>query len=118
MLTLIKGGQKKIRVSADIFSSPTYSRDVAAAMKTVIDSEPLSGLFHVANSGKASLFELMQEVVHNLGLDAEVEQASYNDFPYIGRKNINTPICSVKIPALRPWKDAVKEYCDRMKKTM
>ena len=56
----------------------------------------------------------MKEIVINLNLKVEVKKASYKDFPYLGIKNTYTPIKSEKISALRPWNDAVKEYCNNI----
>lgn len=115
MLAKCREGCRFIAVSHDILSSPTYSRDAAEAIAKILAASPASGLYHLANEGKASLFELMQEVVNNLGLDVQVEPASYKDFPYVGRKNTCTPLRSEKVPSLRPWREAVKDYCARIK---
>jgi dTDP-4-dehydrorhamnose reductase len=112
MLEKVHGGQRTLRVSGDIFSSPTYSRDVAREARRIIEASYPYGLYHVANEGRASLYELMKEIAENLGLDVAVEEASYRDFPYVGRKNTCTPLKSIKIDSLRSWKEAVKEYCD------
>ncbi len=115
MLARARQGQKVLRVSADISMSPTYSRDAALCVKRVIEGKRPYGLYHVANEGQASLYELMKEVVKKLKLDVSVEKAAYKDFPYKGVKNTRTPISSVKIAPLRPWKEAVGDYCLRMK---
>ena len=53
----------------------------------------------------------MKEIIFNLGLNVKIERASYKDFSFVGIKNTCTPIKSIKIEALRPWRGAVKEYC-------
>jgi dTDP-4-dehydrorhamnose reductase len=72
------------------------------------------GLYHVVNEGKATLYELMAEVVAGLGLNVAIERASHRDFPAVGAKNTHTPLASEKIPPLRPWREAVKAYCEKM----
>lgn len=111
MLLRIKEGQNVLDISADIVSSPSYSRDVAREIKKIIEETFPFGLYHIANEGIASLYDLMKEIVQNLDLDVEVRKASYKDFSYIGTKNTYTPIRSVKIAHLRPWQESVKEYC-------
>lgn len=115
MLQRVKNGQSELKVSNDITSSPTYTKDVAREIKKIVEGEMLYGLYHIANEGKASLYQLMKEVTNNLDLPVKVEKASFKDFPYLGIKNTNTPIISEKIKSLRPWKEAVKEYCDNLK---
>lgn len=114
MLERIKQGQKVLRISDDIILSPTYSRDVALQVRKILEGNFEFGLYHVANKGKASLCELMKEIVANLDLDVQVEPASHKDFPCVGLKNTCTPIRSIKLKSLRPWKEAVREYCQRL----
>jgi len=115
MLNKVRQGAGLIRVSSDIVTSPTYSLDVAWEIKRIIDRELPWGLYHLANAGKASLYELMVEIISGLGLEVKVEKASYHDFAYIGIKNTFTPLASEKIDVLRPWKEAVKDYCAQIK---
>ena len=111
MLARIGGGQKRLDIAADIVCSPSYSRDVAARVRDLVAEAAPYGLYHVANEGQASLYELMAEVVSQLRLDAEVRPASHRDFPSVGRKNTCSLLRSRKIPPLRPWREAVREYC-------
>ena len=115
MLHKIEEGQKNLKISDDIISSPTYTIDVADEVKKILETEMPYGLYHIANEGKISLYQLMEEVTNNLGVSVKVEKASYNDFSYIGIKNTYTPLLSEKIKPLRPWQDAVKEYCNNIK---
>ena len=116
MLQKVKEGQNVLSISNDIVGSPSYSLDIAKEVRRMIGLSLPYGLYHVANAGKASLYELIKAVVANLELKVEVKQASYKDFPYLGIKNTYTPISSKKISALRPWQDAVKAYCENMEK--
>jgi len=111
MLQKISTGCRLLTISDDIVTSPTFSLDVAREVLRTIEKQRKFGLYHVANSGRASLFELMREIVKCLKLDCRVVPASYKDFAYVGVKNTCTPIKSTKIPGLRHWKKAVKEYC-------
>lgn len=111
MLDKIESGQKILKIADDIVYSPSYSRDIALKVKQILDNELPGGLYHVVNEGKASLYELMKEIVVNLKLDVSVEKASYKDFPSVGIKNTFTPMSSEKIGVMRPWRDAVYEYC-------
>ncbi|MDP7244126.1 MAG: NAD(P)-dependent oxidoreductase [Flavobacteriales bacterium] len=115
MMLKIKEGNKVIRVVDDIISSPSYSIDIANEAKRIIENSLPYGLYHLVNEGKASLFEIMQEIVENLKLDVKVEKASYNDFPYKGIKNTNTPLTSEKIKPMRSWKEAIKDYTNHLK---
>jgi dTDP-4-dehydrorhamnose reductase len=115
MLQMVRQGKKVFRISDDIISSPTYSQDVALEIRKVLESSLKNGIYHLANDGKGSLYELVKEIFECLDLDVSVQPASYKDFPFLGRKNTFTPIRSSKIGSLRPWKAAVKDYCVKIK---
>jgi len=111
MLLMVNNGKKELCISDDIISSPTYSYDVAHEVKRVIEGDYPFGLYHIANEGPGTLYELMREIVEVMGLDVEIKKASYKDFPCIGRKNLCTPMTSLKLDNLRHWKEAVRDYC-------
>lgn len=115
MLKKVKEGQKTLKISGDIISSPTYSKDVAGEVKKFVETKQPYGLYHLSNEGRVSLYELMKEIVQNLKLDVKVERGSHKDFPCIGIKNTCTPLRSEKVKALRPWQEAVKEYCSHIR---
>lgn len=112
MLEVAKKGTKLLKISNDIISSPTYSKDAAKEIKRIVENRYTYGIYHIANEGTATLYELMNEIVKHLDLKVKVEPASYKDFPYLGIKNTCTPIKSCKVKSLRHWKEAVKEYCE------
>ncbi len=112
MLDRIAKGEKRLRIADDIISSPTYSIDVARRVRFLLENGFPYGLYHTANRGMASLYALMSEIVKHSKIDCEIEKASYKDFEFVGMKNTFTPIRSSMIGDMRPWQDAVKEYCE------
>lgn len=113
MLLKIKEGEKELRIANDIITSPSYNIDIAKKIKELIENQYPYGLYHVSNSGKASLFELMKEIVRVLSLDVDIKIASYKDFPHVGQKNRHTPLTSIYLSPMRSWKAAVEEYCTK-----
>ncbi len=111
MLARVAAGARSLRVAADIESSPCYSADVAAGIRGLVERNAPSGLYHLANQGRASLYTLMSALVEELGLAVEVLPASHHDFPALARKNLCTPLASEKHPPLRPWRQALQAYC-------
>lgn len=117
MLQRVRDGQATLNISADIFSSPTYNLDVAAEMRAIIEGGLPYGLYHTANSGVGSLYEMMALIAAELELKVNIEKASYKDFPSAGIKNLNTPMRSIKRPPMRAWREAIKQYCTEVRKT-
>lgn len=114
MLGRVRAGERHLKISGDIVASPTYNKDVALQLRRMIESRADYGLYHTVNAGQASLYDLMSEIVAALGAQVSLERVSHKDFPSVGIKNTHTPLASEKLPALRPWQEAVREYCQRV----
>ena len=115
MLARVRAGERRLEIAADIITTPSYSRDVAAEMRWILDSDLAPGVYHVANEGAASLYELMCEFSKRLVLDVDVIPVSHQKFLAQAGKNLETRLASERIPALRPWREAVGAYCDRLR---
>jgi dTDP-4-dehydrorhamnose reductase len=96
------------RVADDIVCSPSSATDMAAAVRAIVAARPPSGLFHVANAGSASLWELVDEAVRSLGLPTTVLPISHAAFPSLARRPLVTPLASERMAPLRPWREAIR----------
>ncbi|HWR03894.1 MAG TPA: NAD(P)-dependent oxidoreductase [Humidesulfovibrio sp.] len=115
MLEQALHGAPLLRVAADVVSSPSYSQDVAARVRQIVEQSAPFGLYHVANAGQASLHELVFTAVKLLGLETRVEPVPSAIFPALGRRSRVTPLASEKISALRPWQEALADFCREFK---
>lgn len=104
-------GAPLLRVAHDVVSTPSYSLDVAARIRAMLEQGTPPGLYHVANQGPASLFELVKTAVALLGLPTVVEPVPASSFPSAGRRSKYTPLASEKIAPLRPWQEALADFC-------
>jgi len=111
MLEKVRNKETTLRIATDVIDTPSYSKDIARTVKEVIEDDLAFGLYHTANQGQASLFELINEIIKNLNIDVKVEKASYKDFDDCNEKNIKSALASEKLKPLRSWKNALKEYC-------
>lgn len=107
MIDKARAGEPLLRLAADIVTSPTSSLDVAAQVRLALDEGWDFGLYHLANAGQASLYDLVAEAVKLAGLATRVEPASWRDFPSLAPKNTVTPLVSTKRPPLRSWREAL-----------
>ncbi len=110
MLERMRAGEPVLRVATDIVCCPSFSGDLAAAMRDLIADDTAHGLYHLANAGQASLYELVTAIRDESGLDARMEPARAADFPGLGRRNLRTPIISRRVPPLRPWREALRDW--------
>lgn len=66
ILGQIQQNKKELRVVNDQVSSPTYTRDLAAALLHLA-RRPLAGLVHIACTGGCSWFDFAQAIVDRVG---------------------------------------------------
>jgi dTDP-4-dehydrorhamnose reductase len=115
MFVRLRQGEPKLSIANDIVTSPSYSNDVAAAIKAAIETQIPFGLYHLANEGCASLYELVTELAKHIDAPSDIAGCSHASFPSLALKNRYTPLRSVRMQSLRPWRDALAAYCAEQK---
>jgi len=93
----------------DQFNSPTYAKDLVEALKKLI-SDNKSGTFHVANSGRASRYDVTEVMVKTLNKKIKilpVSASTYGLLPY--QESSGGLIGDV---GLRSWQEALVEYLE------
>ena len=112
---------KTLRVVADQIGRPTFTFDLALMLERFL-SLPEYGIFHVANSGSCSWYELAETALEMTGeRDVEILPIPSAEYQCAARRPLNSVLdCSrlarLAIPPLRPWQDALKEYLSRRKR--
>ncbi|MDK9718876.1 MAG: NAD(P)-dependent oxidoreductase [Trichlorobacter sp.] len=114
MLQKIRDGHRNLLISNDIVASPSFSADCVNELKSIIEDERPYGLYHIANAGMASLYELMQEIIKILKIDVSITPVPHTTFNTKAIKNSFTPIQSEKLFPLRPWQEALAAYCRQL----
>jgi len=103
-----------IESANDKFGSPTYTYDLAKVLIELMQTDAY-GVYHVANTGMASRYQYVSEIIHQLGLSNEVRPVDSGRFPrpapvpdYEALDNMGLRIRG--FPPMRPWQDALGEY--------
>lgn len=105
--------KEDLKLSIDVICSPSYTKDIANAVRDSIITDGLSpGVYHLANSGSVSIYELLQFIIKEMKLNCEIESCSQSTFKSLAPKNFYTAIKSEKGFSLRPWRIAMGEYCN------
>jgi dTDP-4-dehydrorhamnose reductase len=104
----------QVRVVTDEIGSPTYVKDLAAAVAQLIETKQY-GIYHFTNSGHCSRWEFANEILRLAGLE-DVENVPILSSEFV-RPSSPPPfgiihnIAGVAIGIrLRPWQDALTEY--------
>jgi dTDP-4-dehydrorhamnose reductase len=103
-----------VRVVNDQVLAPTYTSDLAAAMKKLLALDAI-GLFHVTNSGECSWFEFAREVFSQTGVSCRMEPIATHQSGRAARRPSYSALTSSRLPEvgiglLRPWRDALRDY--------
>lgn len=120
LLYLLDQGQERIEVVEDLVGSPTYTLDLAEALKVLLKKDAW-GIYHVSNSGQCSWYELAREVLNLMGKDkVELVPISSADLTRPARRPIFSVLSKEKFERdtgmkMRPWQEALAEYLKRKK---
>lgn len=105
----IRAGINPIMVCDDCIGSPTYSVDLAKAIKGIIEDQAEYGIYHFCN-GEASRYDFAKEIVSILNSKIEISPCKIddlkNEFPC---RRTNYEVLRSTIPS-RDWREALKEY--------
>jgi dTDP-4-dehydrorhamnose reductase len=112
----LAGERDTVDVVADQVGSPTYVRDLAAALVELADTEVPAAVLHYTNAGTASWFDLAQETFRAAGLDpARVHPVSSAQFvrpaPRPSWSVLSTAAWTAAgLSPPRPWQEALHDY--------
>jgi len=102
-----------LRVVTDEIGSPTYTLDLAAGIIGLVDARA-RGVFHLANAGSCSRFELAEEVLRLAGLNPTLEPVLTGEFPSKAARPANSVLDCSKAAALGvtmpSWRDALARF--------
>lgn len=110
---------KQLRVVGDQIGSPSYSRDVGAGILNILEAEASGGIYHLANSGEASWYDLAVATLDAAGIESAVEKIRSSDWPTPAPRPGYSVLSTAKYqslgyPALPSWKDAVNRFAKEL----
>jgi len=119
MVKLIRT-KNEISVINDKFGSPTYTRDLSKGMIEVVKTGRF-GLYHMANAGSCSRYELALKIREYLGKkDVVVKPVSSSQYPLPAPRPRSEAVVDLNLQKIgldgimRPWEEALKEYLDQL----
>jgi dTDP-4-dehydrorhamnose reductase len=111
---MLELGQKTATIKAvsDEINSLTFAPDLAAAVQAIWEQKPAFGIYHLTNSGHASWYELAKEIFKITGKSIELLPVPASEFPRPATRPYKSVLANTKLPTLRSWQIALKEYLD------
>ncbi|OGY47687.1 MAG: dTDP-4-dehydrorhamnose reductase [Candidatus Buchananbacteria bacterium RIFCSPHIGHO2_01_FULL_47_11b] len=105
--------QDTIKVVNDQWGKPTYTVDLAAAVRKLIDEEKPFGIYHITNQapeGGITWYEFAKKIVELKGLECEVVPCTTKEFPRPAKRpQYSAFVDSDKVAAIN-WDLALKKY--------
>lgn len=111
----LAAGEKTIEVVDDQTGSPTYVKDLVAALLEVAAGRITAPVLHAANAGTASRFEQARAVFTDLGADPErVRPVGTAAVPRPAHRPVFSALsmtgsAQAGLTPLRPWREALAE---------
>ena len=112
---LLAEGTNPVRVVSDKVGTPTYAKDLLGCVHRLIETGYF-GLYHMANQGRCSRYDIALETRAALGLsDVNIEPVSSAYFPLPAPRARSEAMRNLKLDLLgmnsmRPWREALREY--------
>ncbi|OIO43197.1 hypothetical protein AUJ64_02525 [Candidatus Pacearchaeota archaeon CG1_02_39_14] len=107
MLDLVMD-KDEIIATYDQEGSPTYIKDLVTEIKKLI-SRNCSGIYHVANQGRASAVEFVEEAIRYAGRNIRIKRKTVAEFSSKVKRSPSECLNSNKIK-LRSWQEALEEH--------
>ncbi len=104
---------KTLRIVDDQRRNPTYVKDLAQMLPDLLERE--YGIYHITNSRSCTPAEFVEELVKQEGLETEVIRITSEEANSKAKRPVNSILINTKLPSLRPWQDALREYLTEVK---
>jgi dTDP-4-dehydrorhamnose reductase len=111
-----------IRVVDDQILTPTYTVDLAEAVRKLLLTEKY-GLYHLSSEGQCSWYEFTRHIFDSAGIQAQLSPVKSSDFPSPVKRPAYSVLSKAKFRGLGlsipSWKDALPRYLqERSKKSV
>jgi dTDP-4-dehydrorhamnose reductase len=101
---------KNIKVVNDQFGSPTYAKDLAREVRKLIELKNPYGIYHITNSGFCNWHKFAIKIFELAGLKPDMRPVNSEEFITPAKRPTYSMLVNTKLPLLRPWEEALKDY--------
>ena len=112
---------KELKVVNDQIGSPTYAKDLAKAIKEIIDKKSDKyGIYHVTNKGEVSWYEFAKKIFELKKIEIKVNPCTSEEFPRPAPRPHYSVLNNQKwinagFTPLRNYEEALNEYLENLK---
>lgn len=119
-MTRLMNERDTLGVIADQIGSPTYARDLATALLTIVHSEKWAkGIYHFSNEGEISWYDFAIAIRDLQGLDCTINAITTDQYPTPARRPKYSLLDKTKIKqqfglAVPYWEDSLKDMLNKL----
>lgn len=100
----------RVRVVSDQHGSPTFTGDLASAIRKLVHDRVPFGVYHLVNGETATWADLAEATLALAGIQGAVERVPSSAYPQKAARPRWSILRNTKRPALRPWRQALEAY--------
>ena len=105
---------EELKVVNDIIMSPTYTKEAAIMVKSIIENVLPFGVYHVTNKGYCSWYEFAKTIFELLNMDVGLKPIKASSLSTKAKRPPFSALDSVKLKnhgfEMNTWKEALKNY--------
>ena len=111
MLELAKS-RKEFDMVDDELANFTYAPDLATQTKLLIEKKYPAGIYHITNEGQPVTWHGAAKIMFALAgiKDIKLNKVDADKFPRLAKRPKYSVLLNTKLPALRPWDEALREF--------
>lgn len=98
-----------LSVVGDQVGKPTYTEDVAKALRVFTDSTDY-GIHHLPNEGTVSWFEFTRDIFEIAGVSIELNEVSSEEFKRLAQRPKSSILINSRLPMQRSYREALEDY--------
>ncbi len=109
---MLKLGREKneLDIVDDELSCFTYTPDLAMATQRLLAENKGYGIYHIINEGAGNWYQAAKELFKLAGINIKVNPVKSDKFPRPALRPKYSVLLNTKLPKLRSYDDALKEY--------
>ncbi|MSO82925.1 MAG: dTDP-4-dehydrorhamnose reductase [Acidobacteria bacterium] len=105
---------REVKVFTDRVVSPSYTRDVAHAVRHLVETHPPPGVYHCVNSGYATWYDVAEEAARLLGVRPRLQPITADQVAFKAARPRFCALANRKLTAtgftMPTWNDALRRW--------
>ena len=102
--------KQELNVVNEETSCFTYTPDLAGATRGLLEGGQAWGIYHIVNPGPATWYEAAMALFKMTGTNIKVNAVSSESYPRPAKRPNYSVLLNTKLPPLRDYREALREY--------